>query len=107
MTLQIVTFLIIGIFNILFGFLIKKFELANFLTFYDPKKDKEIRAEIEKLAGDGFSLMGVFMLLVVILGYFTKMDEFYFGITQASIISGFALLMILRSSNLRKNIFKE
>lgn len=103
MTLEEITFLIIGIFNIFFGFLIKKFELANFLTFYDPKKDKEIKGEIEKLGGDAFSLMGVFMILLVVLSYFTNMDQYYFVITQGSIVVGLALLTIIRSSSLRKN----
>ena len=103
MTLEEVTFLILGIFNILFGFLIKKFKLAIFLTIYNPKKDEDIRDQIEKLAGDSFFLMGVFMILLVVLSYFINMDQYYFVITQASIILGFVLLMILRSKSLRKN----
>lgn len=48
MAIEQVAFLIVGIFNIIFGFLIKKFKLANFLTFYDPKKDRDNRAQVEK-----------------------------------------------------------
>ncbi len=45
--------------------------------------------------------MGVFMIFVLILGYFTKMNESYLRIVELSIILGFALLMILKSRNLR------
>lgn len=103
MTLEEVTFLIIGIFNIIFGFGIKKLKLSNFLTFYDLKKDENIRNEVEELAGNSFSLKGVFMILLVILSYFTNMDQYYFVITQVSIIFGFVLLMMLRTRTLRKN----
>ncbi len=102
MAIEQVAFLIVGIFNIIFGFLIKKFKLANFLTFYDPKKDRDKKAQVEKIAGDSFSLMGVFMIFLVVLGYFTNMNQDYFVITQVSILVGFVLLMILRTNNLRK-----
>jgi len=102
MAIEQIAFLIVGIFNIIFGFLIKKFKLANFLTFYNPKKDKENRTEVEKIAGDSFSLMGVFMIFLVVLGHFTNMNQDYFVITQVSILVGFVLLMILMTNNLRK-----
>lgn len=102
MTIEQISFLIVGIFNIIFGFLIKKFKLANFLTFYNPKKDEGIRTQVEKIAGDSFSLMGVFMIFLVVLGYFTNMNQDYFVITQVSILVGFVLLMILKTNNLRK-----
>lgn len=102
MNIAMIAFLIIGVFNILLGFLIERFELADLITFYNRKKDKDNKLEIEKIAGKSIFLMGIFMIFIVVLSYFTDMNVTYFTISQMSIILGFVIFMILKTVNLRK-----
>lgn len=63
-----IVFLIMGSFNILLGFLMKKYQLADIIAGFDERKyDRKKSADI---VGSNFFLMGLLMILITVLYYF-------------------------------------
>ena len=85
-------FLIMGAFDLMLGFLIKKFELADLVSGYNPKKhDKKKTADI---VGSNFMLMGLLMiLLTVIYIVFPGLDLNIYIASQLIIIAGLMIRM--------------
>jgi hypothetical protein len=85
-------FLIMGAFDLMLGFLIKKFELADLVSGYNPKKhDKKKTADI---VGSNFMLMGLLMiLLTVIYIVFPGLDLNIYIASELIIIAGLMIRM--------------
>lgn len=67
--------LIMGSFNFLLGFIIKKFQLAEIISGFDERKyDKKKSADF---AGGNFMLVGLLMILLTILYYFIPALNLY------------------------------
>lgn len=62
-----VLFSIIGIFNILLGYLIKRYKLVNIIAGFNPAKDDKIKTA--DIYGSNFMLMGLLMILITIIYY--------------------------------------
>ena len=63
-----IVFLIMGSFNILLGFLMMKYQLADIIAGFDERKyDRKKSADI---VGSNFLLMGLLMILITIIYYF-------------------------------------
>lgn len=63
-----IVFLIMGSFNILLGFLMMKYQLADIIAGFDERKyDRKKSADI---VGSNFLLMGLLMIFITILYYF-------------------------------------
>ena len=79
-----VVFLIMGSFDILLGFIIKKFQLADIVAGYDSKKhDKKKTADI---VGSNFILMGLLLVFITIIYYFVPSLNLNLYITSMLII---------------------
>lgn len=66
-TIRIV-FLIMGAFDILLGFVIKKYQLADIVAGFNPyKHDKKRTTDI---VGSNFMLMGILMILITVIYFF-------------------------------------
>ncbi len=63
-----IVFLVMGSFDVLLGFLIRKYQLADIIAGYDPNKyDKKQLCDI---VGSNFLLMGLLMIFITILYFF-------------------------------------
>ena len=63
-----IVFLVMGSFDVLLGFLIKKYQLADIIAGYNPRKyDKKQLCDI---VGSNFLLMGLLMIFITILYFF-------------------------------------
>lgn len=75
-----IIFLIWGVFNILLGFIMKKYQLAEIIAGFDERKyDKKKSADI---AGSNFMLMGLLMIFITIIYFFVPALNLYVYITS-------------------------
>lgn len=79
-----IVFIIWGSFNILLGFIIKKYQLADIIAGYDSSKyDKK---KICDIVGSDFFLMGLLMVFITIIYFFVPALNLYLYITNMLII---------------------
>jgi hypothetical protein len=79
-----VVFLIMGSFDVLLGFVIKRFQLADIIAGYDfHKYDKK---KITDIVGSNFILMGLLIIFITIVYYFVPALNLDLYITSMLII---------------------
>ena len=93
-----IVFLVMGSFDVLLGFLIKKYQLADIIAGYDPNKyDKKKLCDI---VGSNFLLMGLLLIFITIVYFFIPTLNLYLYIGSIlSVIFGLLLKIQLDSKH--------
>lgn len=79
-----IIFLIMGSFNILLGFVMKKYQLVDIIAGYDERKyDKKKSADI---VGSNFLLMGLLMILITSIYFFVPTLNLYLYVASMLIV---------------------
>lgn len=79
-----VVFIVMGIFDVLLGFIIKRYQLADIIAGYDSHKyDKK---KITDIVGSNFILMGLLIIFITIVYYFVPALNLDLYITSMLII---------------------
>ena len=91
-----IVFLVMGSFDVLLGFLIKKYQLADIIAGYNPRKyDKKQLCDI---VGSNFLLMGRLMIFITILYFFVPaLDLNVYIASMLIIIFGLIFKIVLDS----------
>jgi Domain of unknown function (DUF3784) len=91
-----IVILIMGCFNVLLGFVIRKYQLAEIISGYNP--DKYDKKKICDIVGGNFLLMGLLMIFVTVIYYFVPALDMYLYITSVlTIYFGLIIKIILDS----------
>ena len=93
-----IVFVIMGSFDVLLGFIIKKFQLVDIIAGYDARKyDKKKMADI---VGSNFLLMGLLLIFITIVYFFIPTLNLYLYIGSIlSVIFGLLLKIQLDSKH--------